>query len=48
MGGNALKNTETRRYMADEYRDLEVDVVFELRKYISPGFQAPAYIYGDD
>lgn len=39
MGGNALKNTETRRYMADEYRDLEVDVVFELRKHITYGFQ---------
>lgn len=33
MGGNALKNTETRRYMREEYFDLEVEVLEKLKPY---------------
>ena len=32
MGGNALKNTETRRYQRDEYFLLEAEVLDKLRK----------------
>jgi hypothetical protein len=31
MGGNALKNTQTRRYQRDEYYALETEVLYALR-----------------
>jgi hypothetical protein len=35
MGGNALKNTETRRYDRDEYLELEKSVVRSLEICLS-------------
>lgn len=32
MGGNALKNVETRRYQAEEYRELEKEILSQLRE----------------
>ena len=51
MGGNALKNTNTRRYNADEYNALVNEVVDKLPQYLWRIAVIPAYrskeSYGD-
>lgn len=44
MGGNALKNCETRRYQRDEYLKLEVEMVLDLSETLGvPVWAIPAY-----
>jgi hypothetical protein len=47
MGGNALKNTHTRRYDKDEYFALEAEVVGRLKQDFPARLVAPILAYRD-
>lgn len=35
MGGNALKNTKTRRYQADEYKRAFMEIFHRLKAFVA-------------